>query len=267
MKDASCTGFLTEITPIILTYNEASNIRRSLEKLIPFVEVLIVDSGSNDKTLSIVSEFPNARVISRPFDSFSGQWNYALREGGVTTEWVLAMDADYILTDGLLEELSRLSPELTVNAYVIGFDYCIFGKKLSATLYPPIIALYRHRQAHYKQDGHCMRAQVRGRVGQLHNRVQHDDRKPLSRWLASQAKYADQEAELLLSKPVRSLRVQDRLRKWIIVAPWLVPLYCLTVGRGALDGWAGIYYAMQRGLAETLLALRLIELRLTKREK
>ena len=104
-----------------------------------------------------------------------------------------------------------------------------------------------------------MRAQVSGDVGQVTSRVLHDDRKPLSRWLASQVKYAEQESELLLGRAANELRIEDRLRRMIVITPWLVPLYCLTVGRGALDGRAGIYYALQRGVAESLLALKLIE--------
>lgn len=262
----SADSFLKLVTPIVLTYNEAPNIRRSLARLVDFDEVLVVDSGSSDETLAIVSEYANTRVLHRPFDSFSGQWNYALREGGLKTEWAMAMDADYILTDAFLDELRQLVPPAGTMAYRIAFDYCVFGKTLSATLYPPIIVLYCHRHTHYVQDGHCMRAQVPGVVGNLKSRVLHDDRKPLSRWLASQAKYAEQESELLLSKTVSELRIQDRLRRMMVITPWLVPLYCLTVGRGALDGWAGFYYAMQRGVAETLLALKLIE-RLLERGK
>lgn len=261
----STGSFLRQVTPIVLTYNEAPNIRRSLERLRVFDEVLIVDSGSTDETLDIISNFPNCRVITRPFDSFSGQWNFALRLGGLKTEWALAMDADYILIDEFITELDRLSPSPETMAYRISFDYCIFGRKLSATLYPPIIALHRHAHTHYIQDGHCMRAQVSGTVGELKSRVLHDDRKPLSRWLASQAKYADQEAELLLTKPTNELRIQDRLRRMMVITPWLVPLYCLTVGRGMLDGWAGLYYALQRGVAESVLALKLVELRLQSR--
>jgi glycosyltransferase involved in cell wall biosynthesis len=253
------SGFFKEVTPIVLTYNEAPNIRRSLERLRCFDEVLVVDSGSTDDTLSIVAEFPNTRVISRAFDSFAGQWNFAIREGGVTTKWALAMDADYLLTDAFLAELGALTPPPETMAYRIAFDYCIFGRKLSATLYPPIIALHQHQHVHYIQDGHCMRAQVAGTVGQLECRIEHDDRKPLSRWLASQAKYAEQEAELLLGKPWSALRWRDRLRRMMVITPWLVPLYCLTVGRGLLDGRAGWYYALQRGVAESILSLKLIE--------
>jgi len=233
-----------------------------LERLRCFDEVVVVDSFSTDETLAIVAEFANTRVLSRAFDSFAGQWNYAIREGSLNTEWALAMDADYILTEDFLDELAQIEPSLETMGYRIALDYCVFGRRLSSSLYPPIIVLHRHRYAHYVQDGHCMRAQVPGVVEELKSHIQHDDRKPLSRWLASQVKYAEQESQLLLRKSARELRVQDRLRRMIVITPWLVPLYCLTVGRGALDGWAGFYYALQRGVAEAVLALKLTERRL-----
>jgi hypothetical protein len=96
----------------------------------------------------------------------------------------------------------------------------------------------------------------------LNERIQHDDRKSLARWLASQATYAVQEAKLLTSTDWKDLKLQDKIRRLIFIAPWLVPLYCLTVGRGFLDGRAGLFYAMQRGVAESVLALQLLELQL-----
>ena len=258
--------FLGQVTPVVLTFNEAPNIGRSLERLRDFSEVLVIDSGSTDETLNIVATFSNARIVHRPFDSFSGQWNFALRECGVETEWLLALDADYLLGDDILDELAELDPPDNVVAYRIAFDYAVFGRKLSSTLYPPLLALYRHAQVSYVQDGHCMRAQFTGDSGELRHRIVHDDRKPLSRWLASQAKYADQEAELLLQRNFSDLRVQDKLRRMMVITPWLVPLYVLIIGRAFFDGWPGWYYALHRGIAEAVLALRLMELHLAEKE-
>lgn len=252
-------SFLDQVTPVVLTFNEAANIARCLACLRDFREVIVIDSGSTDETLALVAGFANTRVLTRPFDSFSGQWNFALREAGVATEWMMAMDADYLLTPAFLAELAALTPGDETFAYRLQFSYCVEGKPLSGTLYPPLIALYRHAATHYVQDGHCMRARVAGPVATLNARILHDDRKPLSRWLASQLKYADQECELLLTMPWRALGWQDCLRRLVFITPWLVPLYCLTVGRGLLDGRRGWYYALQRGIAETLLALRVIE--------
>ena len=60
---------LADITPVILTYNEAANIGRSLERLAWAREVVIVDSGSTDDTLAIAARFPNVRMVHRPFDT------------------------------------------------------------------------------------------------------------------------------------------------------------------------------------------------------
>jgi hypothetical protein len=103
-----------------------------------------------------------------------------------------------------------------------------------------------------------MRAVVSGTTGSLSTRILHDDRKPFQRWIASQLRYAEQESIFLATTSWRSLRLQDKLRRLIVVTPWLVPLYCLFVRRGLLDGRAGLYYAMQRGIAEWMLSLRLI---------
>ena len=237
--DRDRRGFLAQVTPVILTYNEAPNIGRVLDRLTAFDEVLVVDSGSDDGTLEIVARYPNTRAVSRPFDSASAQWNFAIRECGIRSEWALAMDADYVLPDDFLDELARLPPADDIGGYRVSFTYCIFGKALSATLYPPVVALFRHRKTRYVQDGHTQRAQVAGTVGALRARVLHDDRKPLPRWLSSQARYADEEAELLLSSPSRSLRVQDRIRRMIVVAPWLVPMHFLIARGGSWTAGGG----------------------------
>jgi glycosyltransferase involved in cell wall biosynthesis len=260
--DTRATDFLAEITGVVLTFNESPNIGRTLGRLADLREVVVVDSGSTDDTLRIVQGFPNARVVSLPFDQHATQWNFAVRDTGIRTEWVLALDADYVVTDEFLDELRTLCPTPDVSGYWASFRYCIHGRRLSGTLYPPVVALYRRQQVEYVQDGHTQRARVSGAVQKLSGRIEHDDRKPLARWLASQSKYATLEAELLKRKGWGELSIQDRLRRMIVITPWLVPLYCLTIKRGLLDGRAGLYYALQRSIAETILALRLLESKL-----
>src|SRR6266699_2830500 len=99
---------LDHITPLILTYNEAPNIRRTLEQLRWARDIVVVDSFSDDETLEIVSSFPQARVFQRQFDSFASQCNFGLRETGIDSEWVLSLDADYILTPELIKEMAAL---------------------------------------------------------------------------------------------------------------------------------------------------------------
>jgi len=253
-------SFLPQVSVLILTYNEEPNIGRTLDALRDFSEVVLLDSGSTDATLAIAARYPNVRVTHRPFDSFAGQWNHGLTACGLTREWVLALDADYVLPASFVAEVAQIPvANNPVSGYRVSFQYCVFGKPLSATLYPPLVLLYKRESVHYTQEGHCMRAQVVGPVGALQGRIQHDDRKSLARWLSSQASYAVQEANLLRSHAWSELKLQDKIRRLIFIAPWLVPLYCLTVGRGFLDGRAGLFYAMQRAVAESILAIQLLE--------
>ena len=56
----------------------------------------------------------------------------------------------------------------------------------------------------------------------------------------------------------KSLRLTDRIRRVVVIAPWLVPFYTLFVRGVILDGMAGWRYAMQRAYAETLIARALL---------
>ena len=245
------------ITPLILTFNEEANIGRALERLAWAERVIVLDSFSTDGTLAIVRSFPNVDVHQRAFDSFAGQCNYGL--GLIETEWVLSMDADYVLSPELIDEIAALPAEPGVDGFEVGFTYCINGKPLRGTLYPPRVVLYRRDAARYRQDGHAHRVEVEGEVGTLSARIRHDDRKPLASWLAAQQKYAVQEADKLLATPPNELAFADRLRLRKVIAPVLAPLYALFVKGGILDGAAGWQYALQRTYAEILLALHLFE--------
>ena len=256
-------SLLDHIDVLVLTWNEEANIGRTLDALVRFPRVVVLDSGSTDGTLGVVAQYANARVCTRAFDHHAAQWNHGLAACGLEGEWVLALDADFLVPAALVEEIAQLDPPPSVNGYRARFSYCVQGQPLRGSLYPALTVLFRREGATCLQDGHANRLAVRSEVRDLDGRVFHDDRKSLAVWLAAQDRYARLECDLLLRTPWRDLSWRDRLRSLVVVTPWLVPLYCLTVGRGLLDGWHGWYYALQRGIAESLLALRLLEARMT----
>jgi glycosyltransferase involved in cell wall biosynthesis len=250
---------LEEITPLILTYNEAPNIGRALEQLAWARDIVVVDSLSDDATLEIVSRSPQARVFQRKFDCLENQWNYALTETGIDSEWVLALDADYILTSDFVAEVRALDPPDEVKGYRAKFVYCVHGRPLRGSAYPPVVVLFRREKARYRQDGHAHRVEVSGRVEDLRSLVQHDDRKPVARWLSSQSIYQRQEMEKLLAADAKGISLPDRIRKRKLFSPLLALFYCLFVKRGILDGKAGLHYASQRMIAEGILSLYLLD--------
>ena len=247
---------LDHITPVLLTYNEAPNIARTLSHLGWARDIVVVDSGSTDDTLAILATWPNVRIFSRPFDTHAGQWRYAVTETAIATPWILRLDADYQLTDGLVEEMSRLDPEAQVDAYTIAFDYAIFSQKLRSSFYPPNTVLLRQGQFKIRDNGHTESWTVDGPVKMLQARVVHDDWKSVQSWVNAQGRYMSRE---LTEIPAANRGLRDRLRLMPPLMPIAVFLYCLF-GKGLiLDGRSGLFYALQRLVAEAILSLMVLE--------
>jgi glycosyltransferase involved in cell wall biosynthesis len=248
------------VTPLLITYNEAPNIARALSKLAWAKRIVVIDSGSTDGTIEVLARYPQVETIHRPFTDFAEQWNFGFSY--VSTPWVLSLDADYESSDEIIGEMLALAPSEEVSGYAARFIYRIYSRPLRGALYPERTVLFRKNRAQYRMDGHTQRVVVDGIVLALQGPIYHDDRKPLSRWFASQQRYARDEAAHLVATPRQSLSRADRLRLIAWPAPLAVFFYVLFVKRCILDGWPGWFYALQRTIAEMLLALELIELRL-----
>lgn len=250
---------LDQITPLILTRNESANIRRTIDKLTWARDIVVVDSFSDDDTLEIVSRFPQVRVFQRAFDSHDHQWNFGLRETGIASSWIMALDADYVLSDELIQEIDALEPASEVEGYRAPVVYCVSGRRLRSAIYPAPTFLYRREHPEYYSDGHTQRIRLRGRIETLRSTIYHDDRKPLARWFDSQARYQALEARKLRNARSSELGFADRVRKLRLVAPAAVLLHCLIFRGGIFDGLPGMFYALQRLVAESMLSLFLIE--------
>ncbi len=254
-------GFpIEEITVLLLTYNEQENIGNVLKKLSWAKQILVIDSGSTDDTLRLLEETPNLRYLYRKFDSFAQQCNFGLAQ--IKTDWVLSLDADYLLSDALIEEIQHLDPDPEIAGYRVGFIYAVYGKPLRGTIYPPRTVLYRRRAAHYVDEGHGHRVSIAGRVSDLQGKIIHDDRKPLDRWFSAQCTYARREADYLEQLEAGEGDRADQLRKKLWLMPGIVFFYTLLYKGCILDGWPGWFYVMQRTLVEFMIAVALLDRRL-----
>src|SRR5438067_8919942 len=100
---------MVSATALVLAHNEEENIGRTLAGLSWISEVVVVDSGSTDRTLEIArSSHPSVRIVQRSFDTHANQWNFGLAQ--IKTPWVLTLDADYEVSSALAEEIARLAP-------------------------------------------------------------------------------------------------------------------------------------------------------------
>ena len=255
---------LDHITPVLLTYNEEANISRTLSHLTWAKDIVVVDSGSTDKTLAIVANCAQVRVFNRPFDTHGNQWRYAVQETAIATPWILRLDADYQLTDALITELARLDPDAPVSAYQIAFEYAIFSNKLLSSLYPPNTILLRKGQFSVWDKGHTEAWTVEGPIEKLNSRIIHDDWKPTEQWLNAQGRYMRRELGILQTK-------RNKLTGWLRLQPPFMPiavfLYCLFAKGLVLNGRPGMFYALQRLIAEATLSLMVLEQQLREKSR
>ena len=94
------------VSVYLITLNEASNIENLLPELSIFDEVILVDSGSTDRTLEIARQFPNVRIFHRTWSGFGDQKNYA--RSLCSNEWLLNLDADEAPGRGYLAAMREL---------------------------------------------------------------------------------------------------------------------------------------------------------------
>ena len=132
-----------DITVIILTYNEELHIRRCLENVCPIAKkVYVIDSPSTDNTVEICSEFSNVEVVVHKYPGNQAeQFNWALDNVKIETEWVLRLDADEYLLPELVEELYSRVPTMPLGVTGVEFRrrHIFMGKWVNRGIYPVIM--------------------------------------------------------------------------------------------------------------------------------
>lgn len=94
------------ISVTILTKNSERFLEQVLRPLHPFPEIIVLDTGSTDRTLEIAKTFPNVVVYQRPFEGFGPTHNLAASLA--TYDWILSIDSDEVMTDSLQQEILAL---------------------------------------------------------------------------------------------------------------------------------------------------------------
>lgn len=135
---------------IVLTFNEELHIERCIKSIQQVVDqVFIVDSNSTDLTVEIAEKY-NASVFQHDFINQSQQFNWALNNLPIKTDWVLRLDADEYLTDELIEEIKQKLPLLddSVTGVVFKRRHFFLGKWIKRGTYPvKLLRLFRYGKA------------------------------------------------------------------------------------------------------------------------
>lgn len=252
-----------DITPLILTYNEEPNIYRTLDALRWANRVVVLDSGSTDKTEEIARSFENVSWQTRRFDNHKTQWEYGIHRTSIETEYILSLDADYEVPPAFVEELVREFMPGNFAGGLTAFTYSFYGHPLSGSVYPAQFRVFKQSTVRVEQLGHTQVFEVDEPTYTFRTRLIHDDRKPLERWVSSQLAYQVLNEEILSSG---GTRWRDHLRRMGLMPPVMALLAYFRAG-GPFRGAAAARYAYERAVCESLLAIRVMNSRLRAEEE
>jgi hypothetical protein len=133
---------------------------------------------------------------------------------------------------------------------------------LRASLYPSNVILIRRGYFTVRERGHTEKWIIDGPIGTLRARIIHDDCKDTAAWLTAQGRYMQLELDRLATEP-------HGFRDWLRRRPPLMPIavffYCLFAKGLIFNGRTGLFYSLQRMIAEAVLALMLIDSKIKSR--
>ncbi len=231
-----------KISAAIITYNEERNLPRAIESLRCCDEILVVDSGSTDRTVEIAQKF-GARVLEANWRGYSGQKNFASDQAA--HDWVLSIDADEALSEDLEGEIWQLKKNgPAYDAYTVPRLAQYLGRWiLHSGWYPDRkIRLFDRRKARWY--GEYVHESVRsdGRVGELEGNLLHYTCGSLSEHLKTMDRYTTLAAEEIAAR-----RKPIGFRHLLFDPPWTF-FKSYVLQRGFQDGVEGLAIANMAAL-------------------
>ena len=226
-----------KISATIITYNEERNLPRAIESLRCADEILVLDSGSNDRTVEIAEKL-GARVVESGWSGYANQKNLAADKASY--DWILSIDADEYLSESLEAEIWQLKKNgAEFDAYTMPRMAQYLGRWIHHSGWYPDrkVRLFDRRKARWVGDYVHESVRVDGRVGDLHSNLLHFTCNSLSEHLKTMDRYTTLAAEQLLATGEKV--TWGRL---VFEPPWtFFQTYVLKLG--FLDGVEGLAIA------------------------
>lgn len=273
------------ITAVILAYNEEKNIRTCLDSIQGWCDIFLVDSFSTDATVQVALEY-GAQVMVNKYENHASQWNWALANLPLSTDWILALDADFIVSPALRKEIDRFlsEDEKKYNGFYVKHEYVFWGSRIR---FGGIKKYWLRgiRQGYASADSSDLvdfRFNVNGHTKQLRAKVIEDNDKDsdLTFWLQKQDIFSVRLAveeelrrrNLLQWEGKNSLfgNTDEKFKKlrdiWLrmplFIRPWFYFIYRYFFSLGFLDGKGGFIYHFQQGLwLRMVIDMKILEIR------
>ena len=188
-----------KISATIITYNEELNIARAIESLRCADEIIVVDSGSTDRTVELAGNL-GARVIESPWPGYAKQKNFAAEQA--SNDWILSLDADESLSEALEAEIWQWKKrEPDRDAYTMPRLAQYLGRWIHHSGWYPDrkVRLYDRRKARWEGEYVHESVKVSGSIGEFQSNLLHFTCDSLSEHLKSMDRYTTLAAEQMIA--------------------------------------------------------------------
>jgi glycosyltransferase involved in cell wall biosynthesis len=227
-----------KISVTLITLNSEKTLLKTLEAVSWADEIVLVDSGSTDKTLEIAQQF-KAKIVYRAFDGYGSQKNFATQQA--SHDWILSLDDDEVLTLELQQEIQKLYLQNTdFQGFKIPRSLIFLGKLLrfSGEYRRLTLRLFNRNYGNWNAEYVHESVEVSGKVGTLKNQMLHDSYRDLTDYFNKFNKYTSLGAKTLAErgKTASTFKIISRFPTTFL------KIYLLK--GSCLDGYAGFMWAL-----------------------
>jgi glycosyltransferase involved in cell wall biosynthesis len=268
------------VSVIILTLDEEVNIRACMESLAWADDVIVVDSGSRDKTILLARQArSDVRMFTHSFQNFGDQRNWALDHTQPKHEWILFLDADERCTPACANAIQSAvqNPGNSAGFFLTCRNYFLGRWIKHCSFYPSWqLRLLKAGQVRFRKEGHGQREVSEGSLRYIPEPYNHFGfSKGIEHWIARHNIYSTNEVELIRQLRQQPLDLKDlfcpdpvrrrRTLKSIAARTGCRPLfrfvYMYVFRAGFLDGYPGFVFCMLRVSHEIHITAKLAESR------
>lgn len=245
-----------KLSAVIITLNEEENIAKVLASVKNFAEeIIIVDSGSTDKTLEIVKKY-GAKIYHRKFDDFASQKNWA--QDKASGNWIFSLDADERVSEDLAREIKQAIQSNEYIGYFISRRNFILGEEIKHSRWSPDQHIWLWKKGLGKWMGKVHEEVIiNGLIGQLKESKIHYSHKTVSEFFKSNNFYSTLLAGQMFENGIKFQAMK------ILWDPLFEFFIRFIVKMGFLDRWRGFMLAYLMAIYKISVWVKLYELQNT----
>lgn len=265
------------ISVLVLTLNEETNIQACLESVTWSNDIVVLDSFSSDRT-TLIAEQLGARIFQRKFDNWASHQNWAMQSINFKNEWVLYIDADERVTPELQLEIQTISQDTDNKkvAFYLGRRNFFLGKWIKHAMPPShIMRFFKPSKIRFERLVNPTPV-IDGQFGYLKHYLNHFNfSKGISEWIEKHNKYSSMEAiegikiikgereatpSIFNKDPSIRRMALKQLSFKIPFRPLIKFMYMYLFKRGFLDGKAGFTYCVLQSFYEYMIVVKMKEI-------